>query len=82
MKPLKTLCVDALGTSTLEELIPFVEKYHDKLDIFAEEFVSDCIKENIDYCSAYGFVLTRTMSLLTMKYSKELWKKEKLESIK
>lgn len=82
MKPLKTLCVDALGTNTREELIPFVEKYHDKLETFAEEFVSDCIKENVDYCSAYGFVLTRIMSLLTMKYAKALWEKEKFESIK
>lgn len=77
MKSLKTLSIDELGTSTPEELIPFVKKYHDKLEIFTEEFVSDCIKENIDYCSAYGFVLSRIMALLTMKYSKALYEVEK-----
>lgn len=77
LKPLKTLSVDELGTSTPEELIPFVKKYHDKLEIFTEEFVKDCIKENIDYCSAYGFVFSRAMALLTMKYSKALYEIEK-----
>lgn len=81
MKSLKTLSIDELGTSTPKELISFVKKYHDKLEIFTEEFVSDCIKENIDYCSAYGFVFSRAMALLTMKYSKALYeaKKQKRE---
>lgn len=64
MKSLKTLSVDEFGTNVPEELIPFVKKYHDKLESFTEEFAKDCIKENIDYCSAYGFVFSRAMALL------------------
>lgn len=81
MKSLKTLSVDELGTDTPKELIPFVKKYHDKLEIFTEEFVKDCINENIDYCSAYGFVFSRAMALSTMKYSKALYEAEKREEI-
>lgn len=80
MKLLKTLSIDALGTTAPEELIPFVEKYHNKLETFTEEFVKDCIEQNIDYCSAYGFVFSRAMSLLTMKYSKALYEIEKHEN--
>lgn len=79
MRHLKTLSVDEFGTNIPEELVPFVRKYHDKLEIFTEEFVKDCIEENIDYCSAYGFVFSRAMGLLTMKYSKALCEKEKQE---
>lgn len=77
MKSLKTLSVDEFGTDTPKELIPFVNKYHDKLEIFTKEFVKDCIKENIDYCSAYGFVFSRAMSLLTMGFCKALYEAEK-----
>ena len=44
MKSLKTLSVDEFGTNVPEELIPFVKKYHDKLESFTEEFDKDCIK--------------------------------------
>lgn len=70
MEQLKTLCADSLGTGISEELKPFVEKYHEKLDVLIKEYVEECLEENIDYCSAYGFILSRTMCLLSLHYCK------------
>lgn len=74
MKRLKTLSTDCFGTDTPKELIPLVEKYHNRLDILAKEFVEDCIEENIDYNSAYGFILSRLMCQLTIHYCKSTLK--------
>ena len=65
---MKTLSADCLGMGVIEELFPFVDKYHDKVDALAKEFVEDCIEENIDYCSAYGFLLSRLMCQLSVHY--------------
>jgi len=34
------------------------------------EFVIDCITENIEYCYAFGFLLSRLEHMLAMKYAK------------
>lgn len=68
METLKTLCADSLGTGILKELESFVKKYHDKLDVLIKEYVEECVVENIDYCSAYGFILSRAMCLLSLHY--------------
>lgn len=68
MKQLKTLCADSLGTGVPKELEPFIEKYHNKLDTLIKEYVEECLAENIDYCSAYGFILSRAMCLLSLHY--------------
>jgi len=64
------MCIDAFGSKTPDELIPIVEKYHKKLDELTDEFVDDCINENIEYCSAFGFLFSRLDHLLAMKYAK------------
>ncbi|SEU09441.1 hypothetical protein SAMN05443270_3093 [Lacrimispora sphenoides] len=64
------MCIDALGSNTPDDLIPIVEKYHKKLNEFTDEFVDDCIKENIEYCSAFGFLFSHLDHLLAMKYAK------------
>ena len=66
----RLMCIDALGSKTSDELIPIVEKYHKKLDELTDEFVDDCINENIEYCSAFGFLFSRLDHMLAMKYAK------------
>lgn len=67
---LKTLCIDSLGTNVPEDLKPFVLKYHDKLDELTKEFVKDCLSKNVEYCSAYGFIISRIVGLLSFHYCK------------
>lgn len=70
---METFSIDSLGTDTPDRVKPLVNKYHNKIQEFAKEFVNDCVAENIEYCSAYGFLLTRFVGAITMEYSRSIY---------
>ena len=70
MDKIKTICADKYGIETTEELKPFANKYLNKIRELANEFVNECVDQDIENSSAYGMFLSMVMGELTMAYGK------------
>lgn len=70
MKELKTICSDVYGMEDSKEMQEFIEKHGKAIYEVAESFVEDCVKNNIEYCSANGIFWSLAMGKLTTAYAK------------
>lgn len=58
-KEVKNLCIDAFGTDAPEDTIHIIENYHERIVDLVDDYVNDCIENNIEYLSSLGFLLSR-----------------------
>ncbi len=70
MKKLKTICSDTYGMETTKELQQLIDKHKAAIFEVAKNFAEDCMKMNIEYCSANGIFLSFAMGELTAAYGK------------
>lgn len=61
IKELKTICSDVYGREKPKEMAEFREKHAKAIYEVPESFVKDCVKNNIEYCSANGMFWSLAM---------------------
>ena len=55
---------------TSKEMQDLMDRHSNKIYEVVKDFAEDCVKNNAEYCSAYGIFLTIAMGKLTAAYSK------------
>lgn len=70
MEKLKTICSDIYGMETSKEMQDLMDRHSNKIYEVAKDFAEDCVRNNVEYCSAYGIFSTIAMGKLTAAYGK------------
>ena len=70
MTKLKTICSDIYGMEMSKEMQDLMDRHSNKFFEVAKDFAEDCVKNNVEYCSAFGIFESLTIGQLTAAYGK------------